>query len=338
MLRITLHDGASELRFQLEGRLAGPWVQEVELCWQTALSTVRGRRVLFDLRNVDYVDDEGERLLKRLAQHGAKLNACGPMMGHLVAEITGEPEEVHPECPLRRTKRRLLPKLLPLLFLFPSAGRSIEPLNPASIVARYLDATRNQAVHREDETMQITVDARVPRLHQRGILQALKFVPRSGTVMYRTQRYEGDRSVERSLIARYLSAEQQSSDSGSLAVTPENYRFIFQRVADYNGSPAYVFRLEPKHKRVGLFRGELWLDAVTCLPLREWGQLVKSPSIFIRRIWFVRDFIIVGGRSAPRRDIAQIDTRLVARAELTVWFDRVIFGELASAAAEPVLR
>jgi hypothetical protein len=93
MLRITIHDTAGELRFHLEGRLAGPWVRELECCWETARSIVRGRSVVFDLNDVDYVDREGERLLEALHAKGAKLAATGPMMRHLVAEITGETEE-----------------------------------------------------------------------------------------------------------------------------------------------------------------------------------------------------------------------------------------------------
>jgi anti-anti-sigma regulatory factor len=92
MLRITIHDSPSEFRLQLEGRLAGPWVREVELCWQTAQSTVRNRMVIVDLRDVDFVDSAGERLLAALHQQGAKLLAAGPMTKHLVAEIAGELE------------------------------------------------------------------------------------------------------------------------------------------------------------------------------------------------------------------------------------------------------
>ena len=44
-----LHDSAEELRFRLEGRLSGPWVTELRQCWQTAQSTVRGRKTTLDL-------------------------------------------------------------------------------------------------------------------------------------------------------------------------------------------------------------------------------------------------------------------------------------------------
>ena len=38
MLRITVHDNPESLTFQLEGRLAGPWVREVEECRQRTLA------------------------------------------------------------------------------------------------------------------------------------------------------------------------------------------------------------------------------------------------------------------------------------------------------------
>ena len=38
MLRITVHDSPRTLTFQLEGRLAGPWLRELEECWQNALA------------------------------------------------------------------------------------------------------------------------------------------------------------------------------------------------------------------------------------------------------------------------------------------------------------
>ncbi len=90
MLRVTIQQDAIELRLFLEGRLAGPWVQEVELCWQRARSAIQGKTVIVDLSAVDYVDDDGERLLTVLHEHGAKLIACGPLTKHLVAEITGD--------------------------------------------------------------------------------------------------------------------------------------------------------------------------------------------------------------------------------------------------------
>ena len=39
MLRITVHDAPGTLTFRLKGRLAGPWVRELEECWRAARLT-----------------------------------------------------------------------------------------------------------------------------------------------------------------------------------------------------------------------------------------------------------------------------------------------------------
>ena len=87
MLKITLHDSSGELRFKLEGRLSGAWVGELRQCWKTALSTLRDRKTTLDLCEVDYVDHDGETLLREMSQHGVALKATTPLIRELVQEI-----------------------------------------------------------------------------------------------------------------------------------------------------------------------------------------------------------------------------------------------------------
>ncbi len=87
MLKITLHDSASELRFTLEGKLAGPWVGELGQCWRTALSIAKERRTVVDLRDVDFVDEEGQALLAEMHQKGVALVAVSPLMRAIVDDL-----------------------------------------------------------------------------------------------------------------------------------------------------------------------------------------------------------------------------------------------------------
>ena len=87
MLKITLHDTASEFCLKLEGRLAGPWVQELEQCWLTASSTTEGRRTVLDLADVDFVDDAAEPLLARMHSEGVALIGETPLICAMLEQI-----------------------------------------------------------------------------------------------------------------------------------------------------------------------------------------------------------------------------------------------------------
>jgi hypothetical protein len=204
-----------------------------------------------------------------------------------------------------------------------------DPVPPAGeaateILDRYLAAVETQKNNPRPVSMEIDIDGAIPRLKKQGRLHALRFMTRVGQIVYHALRYEGDNTVKKELIARYLEAEKKarSDYSGSLAITHANYKFKYKGTTDYVGRTAHVFQLQPKKKRVGLFKGELWVDAATYLPLREWGELVRNPSVFLKNVYFVRDYHIQDGMSVPRRIISNVDTRIVGRANLTIWFDR----------------
>jgi hypothetical protein len=92
MLKITLHDSARELRFRLEGRLSGPWVDELRQCWRTAASTTLDRKTVLDLGETDFVDPEGQKLLAEMHQEGVRFLAATPLMRAVVDEISRVPQ------------------------------------------------------------------------------------------------------------------------------------------------------------------------------------------------------------------------------------------------------
>jgi hypothetical protein len=64
MLKITLHEAAGALRIELEGRLTGAWVGEVEHCWQTAQASHPNRTLTVNLTGVTWIDHAGRYLLR----------------------------------------------------------------------------------------------------------------------------------------------------------------------------------------------------------------------------------------------------------------------------------
>jgi hypothetical protein len=87
MLRITLHDDPGSLTFQLEGKLAGPWVRELERCWQGTLAGERRQVLRVDLTGVTSIDAAGKEFLAAIHAQGAEFVACGCLMRAVVAEI-----------------------------------------------------------------------------------------------------------------------------------------------------------------------------------------------------------------------------------------------------------
>jgi hypothetical protein len=151
-------------------------------------------------------------------------------------------------------------------------------------------------------------------------MSGVKVMSQTGRIVYRGLRFTGDNLVKTAVIARFLATDAAPPvPAAAVAVTHENYSFSYEKTADYNGLIAYVFLVKPRRKRVGLFKGELWLDAKTAGPLRLWGDFVKSPSIFIRNLRFVQDYRSIEHRYQPLRLLLSVQTRIAGDADMAVW-------------------
>lgn len=215
-----------------------------------------------------------------------------------------------------------------LVALFTSACSVLSAqtaIDPQAIIHEYVAASSAQQDRLQGASMEVEINAEVPKLHESARMLALRRISKIGRITYEVLRFEGDRRIKNDVIARYLTAESeaQKTEPASLAVTPVNYKFKFTGLVDREGRNVYVFRVSPRKKRTGLYVGELWLDPSTHLPVRESGRLVKNPSIFVSRIEFVRDYQIVDGVALPRRIETSVSTRLVGKATLSIAFSSV---------------
>lgn len=185
------------------------------------------------------------------------------------------------------------------------------------ILTRYLQATQYKPS--APDAMEVDIDASVPRLNVHGSLKALRRISEVGKITYRVLGFQGDNSVKNQVIARYLQADQESQQHQNIGIVPANYKFKFKGAKLVgNGKDVYVFQLSPRKKRVGLFKGELWLDSKTCLPVYEKGRFVRNPSVFFHKVDFERAFAIQNGLAVPARMNSTIQTRLVGKVNLSV--------------------
>src|SRR5262249_11691321 len=91
MLRITVHSNGRALTFQLEGRLAGPWLRVLEECWQSTLARRGELPLRLDLTGVTFIDAAGKACLAAMHRQGAEFVAADCLTKAVVAEITQAP-------------------------------------------------------------------------------------------------------------------------------------------------------------------------------------------------------------------------------------------------------
>jgi hypothetical protein len=87
VLKITLTETATELRWTLQGRLVAPWVRELRKSWAAANQTRERRTCVVDLNDVTLIDEGGEKLLRTMAREGVTLIGNGVFLKNLVEEL-----------------------------------------------------------------------------------------------------------------------------------------------------------------------------------------------------------------------------------------------------------
>ena len=93
MLRITVEKKQEQAAVKLEGKLAGPWVDELEREWASISNGHPGNNIGVDIRGLMFIDAGGRKLLKRMCAEGAKFTAKG-LVKETVEEIRRECEDI----------------------------------------------------------------------------------------------------------------------------------------------------------------------------------------------------------------------------------------------------
>jgi hypothetical protein len=193
------------------------------------------------------------------------------------------------------------------------------PIPEEQMVNKYLEATQAQETALRGGTAEVDIDAQVPKFKKTGKLHALRNISKLGKITYHALGFSGDNVVKTEVIANYLKAEIQAGQGTSdVSISPQNYKFKYKGTQELNGRQAYVLQLKPREKKVGLFKGELWLDAETYMPVRETRSFVKSPSFMLKKVQFVREYGLQNGVSVPQRTESRVETRFFGPVELNI--------------------
>ena len=94
MLRITTNESDNAMEIKLEGRIAGPWAEELDRVWVETAPRLGSRRLTVNLSNVIYADAAGKRVLREIvAQVDAELVTSNLWAHYLAEEVAGKAQK-----------------------------------------------------------------------------------------------------------------------------------------------------------------------------------------------------------------------------------------------------
>ena len=87
MLRVIAVEMLEDAGFQLHGMLGGEWVRLLEEHWCAILADLPSATFTVALSDVEFIDQDGERLLRRMADGGVVFVASGCMNRHVIEKL-----------------------------------------------------------------------------------------------------------------------------------------------------------------------------------------------------------------------------------------------------------
>ncbi len=88
MLRITILDGDEATRLTLEGRLAGPWAEELRRSFDEWVLLQSDKKLIVDVTDLTYADAAGKQVLNKIyAETNADFVTSSPWNQYLATEV-----------------------------------------------------------------------------------------------------------------------------------------------------------------------------------------------------------------------------------------------------------
>lgn len=195
-------------------------------------------------------------------------------------------------------------------------------LSPELALARYETGLRTQSSQLVGYTATSVIDAELPDSAQKAEFEVKRHYTAPSELEFTPLRSTGDKFVKTNIIVRLLQSEVdhvQKQEQSQTAIDSDNYKFSYKGTTELNGIPVHVYDVKPHHRRIGLFKGKIYLDNATGHLLRAQGTITKTPSFFIKKIKFTQDYATVAGFTLPTHIHSEADTRLVGKAVVEVY-------------------
>jgi hypothetical protein len=192
---------------------------------------------------------------------------------------------------------------------------------PELAVQAYRSRVSLQAARLSSYSATTVIRASLIDTKQYGEYELQRKYSAPNNLAFKAVRFSGDNFVKSNVILRLLQSEVdhvQKDDPTLNAISPANYKFSYKGLSQVDSRTVYVYQLKPRKKRVGLFKGRIYLDVFSGSIVRAEGETAKSPSIFIKKLLFEQDYADIGAFTFPVSIHSEAQTRLVGRAVVDI--------------------
>ena len=197
-----------------------------------------------------------------------------------------------------------------------TASAPLPQLAPDLALQQYEQHSLRQSESLVAYTAKTVIKASLPDTAQYGEYELEQHFAAPRELHFKPIRFTGDSFVKSNIITRLLQSEVdhiQKDDSSLTALSSANYKFSYKGRNQIGNQLVHIYQVKPRKKRVGLFKGRIYLSTETGNLVRAEGTLAKSPSFFIRKIDFVQDYADVNSFTFPVHVHSEASTRLVGR-------------------------
>jgi hypothetical protein len=215
---------------------------------------------------------------------------------------------VSPPFPLILTDTQPVPAVTP--------KGQLPVMSPELALSKYQQRVAQQTRELASYSAVTVVRAELPETSQQGEYELQRRFEAPHSLQFTPVHFSGDGFVKSNVINRVLQSEVdhvQKDDPELTAINPANYKFSYRGATRLGDRLVHQFQVKPRTKRVGLFKGHIYLDAHTGMLIRVEGTVVKSPSFFVKHIDFVQDYTEVQAFTLPTHIHSEAKARIVGR-------------------------
>jgi hypothetical protein len=199
---------------------------------------------------------------------------------------------------------------------------SLPRMAPDLALRTYENRVLQQSSQLASYSASTLIRAELPDTSQAGEFELERHYVAPRTLEFKAVHFSGDGFVKTNVISRLLQSEVdhlQKDDLATTALSPANYKFAYKGTSDIDGRTVHVFEVKPRTKRAGLFKGRIYLDTLSGSLVRAEGNVVKSPSLFVKKVEFVQDYADVNGFTLPTHVHSEARARIVGRTVVDIY-------------------